>query len=106
MASRSLTRAAIVHRLRRDYPDILARYERGEFRFARQAGLAAGILKPRDAPGSGRDRPPVPELDEDLVEELAERDQAEKAELIAANEKFTELLAREWTGSGGRREAT
>jgi hypothetical protein len=35
----------ILARLARDHPDILAAYERGEYRSARQAGIAAGFVK-------------------------------------------------------------
>jgi len=35
----------ILARLARDHPDILAAYDRGEYRSARQAGIAAGFVK-------------------------------------------------------------
>ncbi len=35
----------ILARLARDHPDILAAFERGEYRSARQAGIAAGFVK-------------------------------------------------------------
>jgi hypothetical protein len=37
---------AILRRIKRDHPDIADRLERGEFRSARAAGLAAGFIKP------------------------------------------------------------
>lgn len=37
----------LLRRLARDHPDILARYERGEFKSARAAAIAAGIVKPK-----------------------------------------------------------
>jgi hypothetical protein len=43
--------AYLLRRLARDHPDILAAYERGEFKSVRQAGIAAGIVtvkKPLD----------------------------------------------------------
>jgi len=46
-------RAYQLARLGRDYPDILARYERGEFKSVRAAAKAAGILKERQRSGSG-----------------------------------------------------
>ncbi len=36
----------IIRRIKRDHPDIAAALERGEFRSARAAGLAAGFIKP------------------------------------------------------------
>ncbi len=36
----------ILARLARDCPDILTAYERGEFKSARAAGIAAGFIKP------------------------------------------------------------
>jgi hypothetical protein len=36
-------------RIKRDHPDIAAAVERGEYRSMRQAAIAAGIVKPRDA---------------------------------------------------------
>jgi hypothetical protein len=38
-------RERLLRRLARDYPDILARYERGEFKSVRAAAIAAGIIK-------------------------------------------------------------
>lgn len=37
---------AIIRRIKRDHPDIAEQLERGEFRSARAAGLAAGFIKP------------------------------------------------------------
>lgn len=42
----STSSARILARLARDNPDILAAYERGEYKSARSAGIAAGIIKP------------------------------------------------------------
>lgn len=39
------TQAYILARLARSFPDILAAYQRGEYRSARQAGIAAGFVK-------------------------------------------------------------
>jgi hypothetical protein len=39
----------ILARLARDHPKILAAYERGEFKSARAAGIAAGIITPQTA---------------------------------------------------------
>ena len=53
LKERGNSRAYILARLARDYPDILERYERGEFKSARAAGLAAGIVKRRRCPHCG-----------------------------------------------------
>ena len=48
-ASQGTSAAYLLRRLARDWPDILAAYERGEYKSARAAALAAGIIKPPDA---------------------------------------------------------
>lgn len=40
---------AIIRRIKRDHPDIAEQLERGEFKSARAAGLAAGFIKPSPA---------------------------------------------------------
>lgn len=42
----STNRDYLLRRLARDHPEILARYERGEFKSVRAAAIAAGIIKP------------------------------------------------------------
>jgi hypothetical protein len=42
----SNNRERLLRRLARDHPDILKRYERGEFKSVRAAAIAAGIIKP------------------------------------------------------------
>lgn len=50
--------AEILRRIKRDHPDIAERVERGEFRSARAAGIAAGFIKP--SPPSLQLKEPVP----------------------------------------------
>jgi hypothetical protein len=47
--------AYIVRRLKRDHPEIAAALARGEYRSARAAGIAAGIVKKRRCPHCGGD---------------------------------------------------
>jgi hypothetical protein len=42
----TFSQAGIIRRIKRDHPDIAEQLERGEFRSARAAGMAAGFIKP------------------------------------------------------------
>ena len=42
----TFSQAGILRRIKRDHPDIADRLERGEFKSARAAGMAAGFIKP------------------------------------------------------------
>ena len=43
---RGTTQRNIIRRVKRDHPEIAEQLERGEFRSARAAGMAAGFIKP------------------------------------------------------------
>jgi hypothetical protein len=75
------TRSAyLLRRLAREHPDILERYQRGEFKSPRAAAIAAGIIKPKSALEQARKA--LPKLT-DIEWENLKREEDERRRLLA-----------------------